>query len=176
MISSRHPSRLHDFSQRAGVGVGTLDEAIDFSELLVDTLPFKASFELDAEALAGKTLISVSNYYPSRDGQLDIGDGVDTAALALRLPRTQVTKAFNVIPAADFAQAVQDPEGHKRIVVPIVGDNPESLDVTARLVEDAGYDPVRTGDLVRGLLFTVGTEPYGANWTAAEYRAWLAKQ
>ena len=178
LVSSRHPDALSDITGGPGSGItaGTVDEAIAFSDVLLDALPFGISLGLDADALAGKTLLSASNYYPQRDGQQDLGGATDTEAVARRLPRTRVVKAFNIIPAAVFRQRLTSPDSAPDIAVPIAGDDREALDTAAQLVRDAGFTPVAVGGLSKGTLFKVDTPPYGANWPADQLHAWLNEQ
>ena len=63
MFSSRHPEELEDLAARAGTDArtGTPDEAIAFADVILEALPYAALLELDADALAGKLLVSASN-------------------------------------------------------------------------------------------------------------------
>lgn len=52
---------------------------------------------LEPTDLAGKTLITASNYHPQRDGTIDLGGLSESEALAKRLPGTKTVKAFNML-------------------------------------------------------------------------------
>lgn len=73
-FSSRHPEELTDLVAQAGKGAqtGTMEEAIAFADILLEAIPFAASLELPANALADKMLITASNYYPERDGEIEL--------------------------------------------------------------------------------------------------------
>jgi hypothetical protein len=59
------------------------------------------------------------------------------------------------------------------VAIPIAGDDDEALRVAARLVKDAGFEPVVVGPLARARLFDVGTTVYTQLLTADELRARL---
>jgi 8-hydroxy-5-deazaflavin:NADPH oxidoreductase len=44
-----------------------------------------------------------------------------------------------------------------QIGIPLAGDDPEAVKLTARLVRDAGFDPVIVGKLARGKAFEPDT-------------------
>jgi 8-hydroxy-5-deazaflavin:NADPH oxidoreductase len=60
-----------------------------------------------------------------------------------------------------------------RVAIPIAGDDQEALRVAARLVTDAGFEPVVVGSLARARLFDVGTSVYTQLLTADELKARL---
>jgi predicted dinucleotide-binding enzyme len=89
-------------------------------------------------------------------------------ASAEYLPGVRLVRAFNTIP-----HTVLGREAHRkgeRVAVPLAGDDPEALDIAARLVTDAGFEPVVVGPLARAREFDIGTSVYGQGLTAAELR------
>jgi hypothetical protein len=56
------------------------------------------------------------------------------------------------------------------IGIPIAGDDTEAVEITARLVRDAGFDPVIVGPLARAREFDRGTSVYVTGMTARELR------
>lgn len=173
VFASRHPDRLTDLAERAGPSAraGPVEEAVRAADVVLEAVPYHAALGLDPEALAGKTVLSASNYYPARDGPLDLGGRTETGAVAARLPDTAVVKAFNMMPATVMDRHVAGrPSG---LAVLLAGDDPGALGLAETLVRDAGFTPVVTGDLASGRLFEPGTPLYGARATAAEARAWL---
>jgi len=56
------------------------------------------------------------------------------------------------------------------VAVPLAGDDDAALRIAARLVEDAGFEPVVVGPLVSAKEFQPGTPGYGKALTARELR------
>lgn len=54
--------------------------------------------------------------------------------------------------------------------MPLASDDREALEVAARLVTEAGFEPVRVGALARSRAFDVGTAVFGRGLTARELR------
>jgi predicted dinucleotide-binding enzyme len=66
------------------------------------------------------------------------------------------------------------PRGRRdRKAIGVAADDPEDLDVVARIVDDVGFDPVRVGRLADGVRLEPGTEPFGADVDAAELQAMI---
>ncbi len=83
----------------------------------------------------------------------------------------RLVRAFNSIPAASLRS-----EAHRageRVAIPLAGDDAEALKVAARLVQDAGFEPVIVGPLARAKEFDVGAAVYGRPLSARELRQGL---
>lgn len=173
-FSSRNPSDLADLAASAGPSAdyGTVDEAIDFSDVLLEAVPFGAAMKLSPERYAGKTLISASNYYPECDGNIDLGGLSQSEAFAARLPQTKVVKAFNMMFAAEMA-ARADGKTTKRIAILLAGDDAEARAIAARLVEDAVFAPVDAGALANGRFLESGGPLYAKRMSEGEARRGL---
>ncbi len=177
LYSSRHPENLKDLVRTAGPKsrAGTVAEAIAFGEVIVLSLPVKALPDLDAktkEALKGKIVIDTSNPYPERDGKIADearkdpgGMGVFVARL---LPGAKIIRAFNTVYFEDLKKTTN--KASEKIGIPLAGDDQEGLQAAVELVEDAGLDPVVTGDLKTSKWFDVGTAVYATSATAREIR------
>jgi hypothetical protein len=84
------------------------------------------------------------------------------------LPGVRLVRAFNTIPAS-----VLRSEAHRageRIAVPLAADDREALEIAARLVREAGFEPVVVGPLARAKDFDAGTPVFGRGLTARELR------
>lgn len=165
MFASRHPDGLAGLAERAGHGAraGTTEEAIAFADVILEALPFAASMRLAPDALTGKHLISASNHYARRDGEIDLGERSQTEALAARLPGTRVTKAFNMMQASEMAaRADAQAEGRtmEALAIFLAGDDDDARDAAAQLIRDARFEPVDAGPLERGRLFESGAVLY----------------
>ena len=83
MISSRHPDTLVALADRIGCNMGTVDAAAQFGDLIVGAIPLKELDSLPARALAGKIVVDTMNYYPERDGVIEVLDARATTTSAL---------------------------------------------------------------------------------------------
>lgn len=175
IVGSRHASEhnqlAHDLSELGDGRVESQENAMAHGTVVIDALPFKESMRLDGELLHDKLLITAANYYPERDGEIDLGGLNETEALQKHLPHTRVAKAFNMMAEKEFVTNFSGRKGDKLAILFAVGDEHEEDIATIKtLIEDAGFDPVRTGGLATSFAFQPNTPPYGANWTGAEAR------
>lgn len=177
-FASRNPGDLEQLARQAGdnAAFGTVEEAHGFSELLLEAIPYHAAMKLEPRAYAGKMLISASNYYPERDGEIDLGGGLSqTEALAARLPDTRVVKAFNMMYAQEMA-ARADGETDERLAILYAGDDAEARKAAAGLIEDALFAPVNAGALANGRWFEHRGPLYGERMTGEEAKARLQRE
>ncbi len=178
LLSSRHPERLEDLADRLGPAAraGTPREAAAFGEIVLISVPYGALPQVGrdyATELEGKVVLETGNPFPSRDGDMaqaarEKGAGIASAEF---LPGVRLVRAFNTIPY----QALRDGayRDGERIAVPLAGDDPAALSIAARLVNDAGFEPVVVGTLARSREFDVGTTVFGKALTATELRTAL---
>jgi hypothetical protein len=175
VISSRHPDELQGLARSLGpkVRVGTPREAAAFGETVLISVPYMALPQVGRDfksELAGKVVLDTGNPYPQRDGPMADearrkGTGVASAEF---LPGTRLVRAFNAINYNDLKG-----EAHRsgeRVAIPLAGDDKDALAVAARLVRDAGFDPVVVGPLSRAREFDVGTKVYTQVLTAKQLR------
>jgi len=178
LVSSRHPESLQSLVAQWGprARAGTPREAAAFGQVILVSVPYGAMPQLGtdlASELAGKVIIDTSNPFERRDGAMAIeaqkkGAGVATAEY---LHNRRVVRAFNCIPAATLAgESDRKPE---RIAIPIGGDDPKALEIAARLVREAGFDPVVIGSLAATREFDLGQPLASGRLTAAEMRSKL---
>lgn len=174
-FSSRHPERLNDLISQTGgsAKAGTQAEAIAFSDLLLEAIPYKFALQLPADDLGGKTLLSASNYYPSRDGEIDLQGLSHTELLARKLPRTKLVKVFNMMFAEEMA-ARADGNELPELAIFLAGDDAEARAVAAQLVRDAKFTPIDAGRLAHGRHFESDDAPlYAERFSPEEARSQL---
>jgi hypothetical protein len=178
LLSSRHPESLRPLADRLGplARVGTPREAAAFGEVVLVSVPYGAFPQVGrdhAEELRGKIVLDPGNPFPHRDGPMaEEARRTGTAAASLaHLGSVRLVRAFNTVPAS-----VLRTEAHRagdRIAVPLASDDRAALEVAARLVRDAGFEPVVVGPLARSRDFDVGTAVFGRGLTARELRQGL---
>jgi predicted dinucleotide-binding enzyme len=110
--------------------------------------------------LAGKVLITASNYYPGRDGEIDLGGLTQSEYLHRLLPETHVAKVFNTIYWEHLrVEGDTDKPLPDRRVLPFAASDTQAESVARRLVEELGFGPLFLGNLAqtRGLSEPGGT-------------------
>lgn len=160
----------------SGARAGTPKEAGAFGEVLFISVPYAAlpSVGRDlGDLLKGKIVLDSCNPIPGRDGDMAVearakGTGI---ASPLFLPGARLVRAFNSVGYARL-QAEAHRAG-ERVGIPLAGDDAQALKTAARLVQDAGFEPVVVGPLARAKEFDPGAPVYGRALTAAELRRGL---
>jgi predicted dinucleotide-binding enzyme len=176
-LASRHPEELQPLVTQLGkrATAGTPADAATFGEVVMLTVPLKAIPELSRELgtlLAGKVVLDTGNAYEKRDGQAarEAGNHPKGSAgwAAAMFPAARWVKAFNTVYFKTLAS-----EAHRksdRVGIPLAGDDAQALEMAARLVQDAGFDPVVVGPLARGREFEPDTPPYNTGMSGRDLR------
>ena len=169
---------LRDLAHEIGRGVKAFsnEDAARFGELVIETIPFGKYMDMPAVQMEDKIVIDTANYYPERDGKIDLGGLSESAFIARHLPKARVVKAFNTISAAHLETLgdVGKPMGERRAIF-IAGDDAEAKAVVTRLIEEIGFAAVDTGSLEDSRVQQPGTPIYGPDLTATQARAALQK-
>jgi hypothetical protein len=141
-------------------------------------VPYKALPQVGQDygaALKGKIVVDACNATPARDGEALAGevekDGIGVTSQKY-LPGTRLVRAFNTMNYMIFARQAHRPD--PKLAIPIAGDDPQAVQVTAGLVRDAGFEPVVVGTLKDASRFQRGAPGYGQEVTAAELRQKLS--
>lgn len=177
ICNSRGPETLTDLVDELGANVqaGTVSEAAEFGDVVMEAIPFNAYESLPADILADKIVISAANYYLGRDGFIDIGE-THTDLIADHLEDSRVVKAFNATfwkTLRDGQRPDADPDDRHAIF--IAGDNDDAKNVVSGLIEDIGFSPVDAGPLTEGGRHLEPNSPiYTEALTANEGRTQLA--
>ena len=175
--NSRGPETLRDVVEEIGPGVraATVEEAAGFGEVVMEAIPFGRYEELPAEQLAGKVLVTASNYYPGRDGEVN-RDGLASSELVQRhLPETRVVKAFNTIyyeRLRDNGRPGAPPE--EREVILVSGDDDGAKALVSGLIEEIGFAAVDVGTLAGSRRQEPGSPVYNIQMNPAQAREMLA--
>lgn len=175
LFSSRHPDELDELVEEAGPNAraGYPEEAARFGEVILIAVPYGALPQIGrdyAHLMEGKVVIDCGNPREDRDGPManeaiEKGTGVASAEY---LPGVRLVRAFNSVSFITVREESHRPD--PKVGIPIAGDDEEAVATVARLVEDAGFDPVVVGGLETARLFDRGTDVYVTGMTAAELR------
>lgn len=178
LFSSRHPETLKDLVAQAGgrSRAGLPDEAAKFGDVVLIAVPYGVLPQVGrdyAPLMQGKVVIDVGNPRVDRDGEvgkdaLTRGTGVTSKEY---LPGVRLVRALN---ALSFVQVAKESNRTPdKIGIPIASDDQAAIAMTARLVTDAGFDPVVVGGLARAKEFDAGTPVYVKGLSAAQLKAAL---
>jgi 8-hydroxy-5-deazaflavin:NADPH oxidoreductase len=176
-LASRHPAALQPLIERLGprASAGTPSDAAAFGEVVMLTVPLAAIPDLArdlAPLVTGKVVLDTGNAYEGRDREAAREavrhPGGSAGWAAAKFPGARWVKAFNTV-----YFKVLEREAHRegdRVGIPLAGDDRQALDIAARLVGDAGFDPVIIGPLARGREFEPGTPPYNTGMSGRDLR------
>ncbi|TQE14793.1 NADP oxidoreductase [Streptomyces ipomoeae] len=182
LSNSRGPETLAETVAELGerARAATPEEAARAGDWVVVSIPLAAYRSLPAAALAGKVVLDTINYYPFRDGRIEVLDSGKTTTSELvqeHLAGAKLVKAFNSI--SDFhIPALARPAGAAdRTALPIAGDDPQAKASAADLISRLGFDSVDAGLLAESWRFEPETAAYAVPYFAdlTDIRAFWAQ-
>jgi 8-hydroxy-5-deazaflavin:NADPH oxidoreductase len=98
IANRRGPASLAEFVAELGprARAATVEEVGRDCRFLVEAIPFGQLRVLPLGGTDGQVLVTAANYFPGRDGDIDLG-GTQSGYVARLFPQTRVVKAFNTI-------------------------------------------------------------------------------
>lgn len=177
-FAARHPDDLAPMVKRLGprATVGTPRETAEFGEVVVLAVPYDTLPKLGKElqgVLDGKIVLDASNPRSGAEtplAQEAMAEGVGRTS-AKYLPGARLVRAFSAVDAMSVETSARRADG--KLGVPLAGDDPEALEMAAKLVRDTGCEPVVVGDLAAAVSFQRGGPGFRANTTAPNLRRLL---
>jgi hypothetical protein len=174
--NSRGPASLSRLLQDLGPQAQalTVDEAAAFGDLVVEAIPFGRYAELPAAQLVGKIVVTASNYYPGRDGTIDLGGRAQSELVAAHLVGARVVKAFNTIWYQHLQRQgdTSKPLDERRVIF-VSGDDSAAKQQVASLIAEIGFGPLDLGSLYASTRQEPDTPIYNKDLTVAEARSLL---
>lgn len=176
MVSfSRDRAALESLAAQLGphASVGSAAEAVAFGDVVVISVPWSVlPLALQqAGPLTGKVVIDTTNQFGAPPLP---GEGQTAAAFnAARMPGARYAKSFNTLTSGFQAEAAGR-SGDERVVQWLCGDDPGAKEVTARLIEDAGFAPVDLGGTAGCAVMEAPRRPgavYGEEYRLADAMA-----
>jgi predicted dinucleotide-binding enzyme len=173
MVSfSRSPEKLTALAREIGTSArtGSPAAAVRCGEVVVLSVHFSALgaalAQTDPADFEGKVVLDTNNPF---DIKLPAGT-TGAAEITRRLPGIQLVKAFNTL-GADLllTRGFQEP----RTVVPYAGDHPGANQSMARLIADAGFEPLAAGGTEAVSLLEPGGPFFGKTLTPDQARTVL---
>lgn len=178
LSNSRGPDTLKDLVGELGpkAHAMTKEDAARSSEVVMEAIPFGHYSSLPADELRGKILISAANYYPQRDGEIDLGGLSQSEFMAQHLPGVRLVKAFNTIYFRHLAtMGDASLPLDERIAIYVAGDDADAKAAVSKLIEEIGFAPVDTGTLRESTRQEPGSPIYNQLMKAKEARQALAQ-
>lgn len=181
-LASRHPDELEGLVRSLGdrASAGTSEEAARFGDVVMITVPLKAIPELAREIaslLSGKVVLDTGNAYVQGDGEIAREateyPGGTAAWAAAKFPGARWVKAFNSVNYKTLESEAH--RGGAQVGIPLASDDQGALEIAARLVRDAGFDPVILGPLARGKDVEPNTPAYNTGMSGTDLRRAVAK-
>jgi predicted dinucleotide-binding enzyme len=171
LSNSRGPETLAGTVAELGerARAATPEEAARAGDWVVVSVPLAALRELPVAALAGKVVLDTMNYYPFRDGHIEVLDSGEITTSELvqeHLAGAKLVKAFNNISDHHLPELARPAGAADRTALPIAGDDPEAKASAAALIDQLGFDTVDAGSLAESWRFEPETAPYTAPYFA----------
>jgi predicted dinucleotide-binding enzyme len=167
MSNSRGPETLRELVAELGplASAATSGHAAEAGDLVVVAIPVRAIAGVPAASLAGKPVLDTGNYYPQRDGQIEVLDNgalTSSGLLQRHLPGAHVVKVFNNIYFRHLASLARPAGAADRSALPIAGDDAAARAAVTAYLDAIGYDTVDDGSLADSWRQEPGTPVYGA--------------
>ena len=166
MSNSRGPETLRELVADLGplAAAATAGQAAEAGDLVVVAIPVKAIADVPATPLSGKPVLDAGNYYPQRDGQIEVLDNgalTSSGLLERHLPGAHVVKVFNNIYFRHLASLARPAGSADRSALPIAGDDAAAKAAVTAYLDAIGYDTVDDGSLADSWRQEPGTPAYG---------------
>lgn len=177
--NSRGPHTLADLVAELGpqATAGTTRETAEAGDVVVVTIPLGNIGQVPTAPLAGKVVIDTNNYYPQRDGNIELLDTESATVSGLlqsHLADSVVVKGFNHIPAPEITTDGTAPGTPGRRALAIAGDDDRAKSVLIALYDRFGFDAVDVGTLDDSWRIERDQPGYGPRQNADQLRAAIA--
>ena len=153
---ARDQDKLEALAAQIGATVSDPVGAVKQAEVVVISVPWALVDGAIEQAggpgaLAGKLVIDTTNQFGRTGGGFGVLDLRDSSAAAVnsaKAPQAIWVKAFNTL-TAGFQASSAGRSGPDRVVIFYATNHDGAAPAAERLIDDAGFDPVRTGTLAR---------------------------
>src|ERR1700745_3538703 len=167
MSNSRGPETLQDLVTELGplATAATCAQAAEAGDLVVVSIPVKAIGDVPAQPLAGKPVLDTGNYYPQRDGHIEVLDNgalTSSGLLQRYLPDAHVVKVFNNIYYKHLESLTRPSGAQDRTALPIARDDAAAKTAVTAYLDSIGYDAVDGETLADSWRQGPNTPVYGA--------------
>jgi hypothetical protein len=149
---ARSRGKLERLAKDAGgnARAGTPAEAAENADALLLAVHWSRVDDVLSQAgdLSGRTIVSCSLPMNADDSALVIGrDSSGAEALAKKLPKARIVSAFHTVPSEVLFGVFEARRRTRRPGLVHSGDDASARKVAARLIRDAGFEPIDAGPL-----------------------------
>lgn len=160
-----------------GAVAATVDEVLEFADVIILAVPAHRFRELPGDLFDGKILVDAMNYWPDIDGddpELAAAAGGSSAVVQAHFPAARVVKSLNQLGYHELDEYPRPPGAPDRIAVAAVGDDRLAVRTVMHLIDRLGLDPVDGGPLAKGKMLEPDGSPYAETVSADELAKRLA--
>lgn len=151
LANSRAPESISNLARELGVTATNKTNATRDVDVIILAVPFSAHPELGhvlRDVSTKIVIIDTSNYFPLRDGLItEVENGKPESVWASEQLGRPIVKAWNAMLAYTLDQRGTEKGAHRRIAVPVAGDDDHAKKITIDLVEQTGFDGLDAGSL-----------------------------
>lgn len=174
------PEKLKSLALETGASAVTLAEVVTDVDVIVISIPLIGILKLPKHLLQNTpdntTIIDTCNYYPIRDGIIeDIEDGMPESVWVSNQLQWPVIKAYNSILYRSLVNSGLPKGTASRLALPIAGDDKQSKDLVAILVDDSGFDSLDYGSLQDSWRQQPGSPVYCTDLTLPQLKKSIEK-
>ena len=152
-----------------GAVASTVEELVDFADVIVLAVPAHRFRQLPSDLFDGKILVDAMNYWPDTDGddpELAAADGGSSVVVQAHFPAARVVKSLNQLGYHELDEYPRPGGAPDRIAMAAVGDDRLAVRAVMHLVDRLGFDPVDGGALAKGKLLQPDGSPYAETFSA----------
>ena len=180
MANASGIEKLRHLTLETGASPVTLADVVTDVDVIVITIPLIGILKLPQDLLkntaANTAIIDTCNYYPIRDGIIqEIEDGMPESVWVADQLQRSVIKAFNSILYRSLSNSGLPKGTPSRLALPIAGDDKQSKDLVAVLVDDSGFDPLDYGSLQDSWMQQPGSPVYCTDLTLTQLKKSIVK-
>jgi predicted dinucleotide-binding enzyme len=154
-----------------GVVASTVEEVVEFADVIVLAVPAHRFRQLPSDLFVGKILVDAMNYWPDTDGEdpeLVAADDGSSVVVQAHFPGARVVKSLNQLGYHELDEYPRDPGAPDRIAVAAVGDDRLAVRTVMHLIDRLGFDAVDGGPLAKGKLLEPDGSPYAETLSAGD--------
>lgn len=172
--------KLKSLALETGAKAVSLTDVVTDVDVIVISIPLISILQLPKDLFknvaANTAVIDTCNYYPIRDGRIEeIEKGMPESVWVSHQIGHPVIKAYNTILAGSLICSGLKRGAAMRLALPVSGDNKQSKDLVATLINDSGFDSLDYGMLQDSWKQQPGSPIYCTDLTLPQLKKSIAK-
>jgi len=180
MTNSGDIEKLGNLALETEASAVTLMDVITDVDVVVIAIPLIAMLKLPKQLFKNTSIstaiIDTCNFYPIRDGKIeDIENGMPESVWVSNQIQRPVIKAYNNILAGSLVCSCLGKGDPLRLALPVAGDDKQSKDLVAALIDDSGFDSLDYGTLQDSWRQQPGSPVYCTDLNLAQLKKSIVK-